>query len=126
MSKKRDKKYDQVAPIPATVDNISAHDIAIGMLVARYGVPKSEDMIKFMHKRKMHGLEKYGTVLHADNGRNAALDLLEELSDALAYATILYQQGFADLRLMNGVITLYHDAHEMWFQLGGLAEPVKE
>lgn len=45
--------------------------------------------------RRALGVERYGTPLQRDNGRDTARDLEEELLDALAYATALEWWGVA-------------------------------
>ena len=58
---------DQPAPIPN--DRPSIHDLVL------------QDMLE----RKAIGLERYGTPLQAGNGRDALIDLYQELQDAVAY-----------------------------------------
>ena len=57
-------------PAPIPNDSPSMHDLVIQDLQAR----------------KAFGLEKYGTVLQAHNGRRPYQDLIEELLDAICYA----------------------------------------
>lgn len=57
------------APMPVPTGGPSMHDLVIQDLKAR----------------KQFGEERYGTVLQAHNGRDALLDLYEELMDALVY-----------------------------------------
>ena len=42
-------------------------------------------VIADMEARKVLGLERYGTLLHTDNGRDMMQDLYEELLDACCY-----------------------------------------
>jgi hypothetical protein len=62
------------------------HVAAMRSLAAR-GAPA--EVLQLMADRYRLGLEKYGTVLHAGNGRDHRRDLLEELADAVAYAHCL-------------------------------------
>lgn len=52
-------------------------------------------MLLVMEQRRELGIERYGTPLQYGNGRDAVLDLREELLDAYAYAT---QAGLASVR----------------------------
>jgi hypothetical protein len=48
--------------------------------------PSIHDLvIEDMHSRKEMGLKKYGTILQADNGRNALKDAYEEVLDLAMY-----------------------------------------
>lgn len=49
--------------------------------------PVYERLLTLLEKRVEQGLEQYGTPLMPHNGRDALLDLWEELADALFYAT---------------------------------------
>jgi hypothetical protein len=57
------------APMPVPTGGPSMHDLVIEDLAAR----------------KQFGLERYGSVLQAHNGRDALQDLYEEMMDALVY-----------------------------------------
>lgn len=59
----------EVQPDPVHNDNPSAHDLV------------AADMMK----RKQYGLDKYGTVLQAGNGRNSLLDAYDETQDLIVY-----------------------------------------
>lgn len=56
-------------PPPKVNQNPSIHDLVI------------QDMVS----RKAMGLEKYGTILQANNGRNALKDAYEEVLDLAMY-----------------------------------------
>jgi hypothetical protein len=50
------------------------------------GSPDIQSMvIADIEKRRELGISRYGTALQAHNGRDALLDLYEELMDALVY-----------------------------------------
>lgn len=44
-----------------------------------------DELIKDIQDRKQFGFGKYGTYLMANNGRNALVDMYQELLDALIY-----------------------------------------
>lgn len=44
-----------------------------------------DELIKDLHHRKQFGFGKYGTYLMSNNGRNALVDLYQELLDAVIY-----------------------------------------
>ena len=50
-------------------------------------------VIQDMIARKAQGIERYGTPLKADNGRDALVDLYQELLDACAYVRQLIEEG---------------------------------
>ena len=47
--------------------------------------PIVDQVIKDLQERKKVGIERYGTPLQANNGRDALQDLYEELLDAVQY-----------------------------------------
>lgn len=50
-----------------------------------------------METRRLFGLAKYGKALTPDNGRNALIDLYEELLDGAAYVRQrLYEEGLIE------------------------------
>ncbi|USH44823.1 hypothetical protein SEA_AMORE2_7 [Gordonia phage Amore2] len=51
------------------------------------------DPVEIMEKRKAFGLEKYGTVLQAGNGRNNLKDAVDEIADALVYLNCALKEG---------------------------------
>ena len=59
-------------------------------------------LLELFHARRQMGIEKYGTPLQANNGRNAINDLAQELLDAIVYA----EQVMAE--------TAYHSAIWWW------------
>jgi len=61
--------YSIPEPSPIANDAPSIHDL----------------VIKDMEDRKQFGLEKYGTTLQANNGRNALLDAYQEALDLACY-----------------------------------------
>lgn len=63
------RKIEWGEPEPVKNHNPSIHDLVI------------EDMAS----RKAMGLDKYGTILQADNGRNALKDAYEEVLDLACY-----------------------------------------
>jgi hypothetical protein len=76
---------DQQLPVPN--DGPSMHDLVISDLDCW---PESDEVLNavrdLLAERKRVGLERYGSLLQAHNGRDARRDLLEELADAVVYA----------------------------------------
>jgi hypothetical protein len=68
--------YSTPEPPPKTNDNLSVHDL----------------VIQDMQDRKQFGLDKYGTILQACNGRKTAVDLHQELLDAVVYSRSLIEE----------------------------------
>lgn len=62
----------------------------------------------FVARRQM-GIDKYGTPLQRDNGRNHRKDILEELLDAVAYARAGDMVAI-EWRLMALLMDVAHDA----------------
>lgn len=83
---------DQQLPVPN--DGPSMHDLVIADL-QRYPAssdPERQAVIDLLAARKRIGLERYGSLLQARNGRDARRDLLEELADAAVYARQLHEE----------------------------------
>jgi len=68
--------YSVPEPKPVPNDNPSIHDLVIADI---------ED-------RKKFGVEKYGTLLQAGNGRKSLVDLYQELIDAACYCRLLIEE----------------------------------
>lgn len=102
-----------VQPAPVHNDLPSAHDlVAADLTPARYSTITTDDMYdgvidmfeelaarlgkdpkQMMEARKQFGLQKYGTLLQPNNGRNHLEDALDELADALVYLRCdMYEQ----------------------------------
>jgi hypothetical protein len=65
--------------------------------IARRADTAGPAAVDLLAERYRLGLTKYGTVLHAGNGRDHRRDLLEELADAVAYAHALGDQRLASI-----------------------------
>ena len=89
--KPRQREGDQPLPVPN--DGPSMHDLVIED-VDKWGIPKLEATAirQLLLERKRIGLDRYGSLLQAGNGRDWRRDLLEELADAAVYA----RQGLAE------------------------------
>lgn len=76
---------DQQLPVPN--DGPSMHDLVVSDLDCW---PESDETLAairaLLEERKRIGLERYGSLLQAGNGRDARRDLIEELADAVVYA----------------------------------------
>lgn len=60
-------------------------------------LPYSVDMvIKDLNDRKQFGLNKYGTALTANNGRNNLIDCYQELMDLLVYLRSEIDENWID------------------------------
>lgn len=71
--------YDGAQPLPIPNDGPSMHDLVIAD----------------MENRKAFGLNKYGALLQANNGRDALQDLYDELMDAIVYVRQLIEERSA-------------------------------
>lgn len=69
--------YSAPEPNPVPNSNPSIHDL----------------VVKDIEDRKRFGLEKYGTLLQAGNGRKGLVDLYQELIDAACYCRLLIEEG---------------------------------
>lgn len=78
--------YSIPEPMPIVTDELSVHDLLIEHLSKR---KLASPLIPHIRDRKDLGLQKYGTILQASNGRNHRNDIFQELLDALIYT----QQG---------------------------------
>lgn len=78
--------YEHGQPAPVAVANAdSSHDLAVEDMHALYRGGQATSAIALLIDRKRYGQEKYGVVLHADNGRDHARDALEEAADLVVY-----------------------------------------
>lgn len=83
--------YQNGQPEPTKNDGPSIHDLMINdikhglMGVGRIIDTARGQMIDEIRERKRYGLNKYGTILQANNGRDAKKDAGEEIIDLLAY-----------------------------------------
>jgi hypothetical protein len=75
----------QPPPLPGGPDAVSSHDLVIGDLVRQFGQHHAGAAVSAMLVRRQFGFNKYGEVLHKDNGRNHPLDALEEIQDLAVY-----------------------------------------
>jgi hypothetical protein len=87
----RQRPGDQ--PLPVANDGPSMHDLVIKDLECW---PESDEVLaavrSLLEERKRIGLERYGALLQANNGRDARRDLLEELADAAVYVRQLEEE----------------------------------
>ena len=110
MSTERDPSTDQPPPVPAPADVDGAHVAAMRSINARRArfepAPAITAAVDLLAERYRLGLTKYGTVLHAGNGRDHRRDLLEELADAVAYAHALGDEGLIKLTELTLLVAL--------------------
>ena len=76
-----------IQPKPLLVaDAVSSHDLVIDDITSSIrSYPGFEELVEDMYERKEFGLRKYGTVLHASNGRDHTKDAYDEVLDLLVY-----------------------------------------
>jgi hypothetical protein len=85
MSDLRQRPGDQQLPVPN--GGPSMHDLVIADLDGWPEAMSVRNAIRdLLAERKRLGVERYGSLLQAGNGRDARRDLLEELADAAVYA----------------------------------------
>jgi hypothetical protein len=94
MTKKNDRGGKRLAayePDPVPNDSVSMHDLVI-IDIQNYSIEIEEghknafsDVVEDLKDRRQFGLDKYGTLLQAGNGRNALLDAYQEVQDMLVY-----------------------------------------
>lgn len=76
---------DQPAPV-ATEDSVIVTPDRV-LALAPDGLMHREIIRRLLITRQDKGIETYGNALKTDNGREATADLVQELVDALYYAT---------------------------------------
>jgi len=75
-------------PLPVPNDGPSMHDLAADDIRRSHPggrAPWIGAVMRDLNARKQLGLDRYGSLLQAHNGRDALRDLYEELLDALVY-----------------------------------------
>jgi len=75
-------------PTPVATDGPSMHDLVISQLRDAYHEPaqeRYEALIRVLRERRVLGLERYGTILQASNGRDFLRDALDEVVDLVVY-----------------------------------------
>lgn len=78
--------YTRVAaPVKAGPNAVSAHDLAIADLQSWHEYELAGQAQAVLAARKRYGLEKYGTVLHAEDDRPADQDAEDEITDFVVY-----------------------------------------
>lgn len=80
-------------PPPIVVDGaVSVHDLVIQDLLSMEEAPGYvQSAIDAVEERKQFGLRKYGTVLHAANGRDYFKDVDDEAGDLPVYIRALME-----------------------------------
>lgn len=82
-----------VQPRPLQVDGaVSVHDLVVEDLRSLFpSSQRTEDGVEVIEDRKRFGLQKYGVVLHAANGRNYFADVDDEAGDLPVYIRALME-----------------------------------
>lgn len=83
-------------PPPIANNNPSVHDL----------------VIKDVQDRKQFGLDKYGTLLQLGNGRKTAVDLHQELLDAVVYSRLLIEEQNAIIKALLLMVQQYLSVSE--------------
>ena len=112
MSDKSPDRGDQPTPTPN--DSRSVHDMVledIDVLTPTRGA----ELKALVVQRKALGLSRYGTVLQANNGRDALGDGIDEVADLVCYLRQWLEEQ--ELRGMEATVTWgtarYHEALEL-------------
>jgi hypothetical protein len=102
------------------------HRWASGSIGRAPVAPAIDAVCESLQARKRLGLERYGSVLQAGNGRDALRDLAEELNDAVVYCRQVIEEGgygreqAASLAVMyDGLIAMLFRVREMREGRGG-------
>jgi hypothetical protein len=90
-------------PPPRKNDLPCIQDLSIddALMAGYYKVAKD------LEARKQAGLAKYGTVLQPNNGRNAYMDVYQELLDAIVYMRqALWEMAHAEKPWTTGIVEM--------------------
>lgn len=88
----RQRPGDQ--PLPAAGRGPLSHDLVIGSFRRSYsGSAMLETVCAEVEERRQLGISRYGRPLQAHNGRDALLDMYQELLDGLAYGATAITEG---------------------------------
>lgn len=112
---------DQPLPKPGTgPHDLACADIRIRWGSGRFGSACADDaeaVAAGLEDRKRLGLERYGQLLQANNGRNALRDLLEEVEDATVYCRQVIEEDHFDRETRDDFKAMYEDLIRMLFRL---------
>lgn len=72
--------------------------------------PIQQLVIRDMNARWALGVERYGTSLQVGNGRRMSQDFLEELQDALVYATGIREQDCEIIMVLRHLLDIHRRA----------------
>lgn len=107
--KRKDRPGDQPLPVPNR--GPSMHDLVLADL-EKYGKNAAAlELAVSVRERRQLGLDRYGIILQAHNGRDALQDASEEAVDLLVYL----RQAMAEARARDKTLRchldgIYHDA----------------
>lgn len=80
----------QPQPAPVVAEGaVSIHDL-VAEDAERHGWDR---VVEIIGQRRQVGIDTYGTILAAHNGRDPLTDLLEELADAVVYCRQATEEG---------------------------------
>lgn len=111
---------DQPAPEPTGGE--SMHDLVAGDLTIWWPEGAGVEWMRAeLAERKRIGLDRYGTVLQAGNGRDALVDAFQEALDLTVYLRqALAEWGWPDGRPTQGLLEAYVSALRTAVRVGGL------
>jgi hypothetical protein len=114
----RCREGDQVLPTHRS-GVVSTHDLMIADLAGlTLNAALREAMAKTIGARRELGLQRYGTVLQPDNGRDCGRDALEEAVDLAAYLRTWMREGAPVAGLYDAVLGVVAD---LVVRTGGLS-----
>jgi hypothetical protein len=120
---------DQPLPNPGT--GPSMHDLVCADIRSQWvpgrlrfppGTPAVAAVTNSLQERKRIGLERYGSLLQANNQRDALRDLREEIEDAVVYCRQVIEEGRHPDRQANFAI-MHDQLIAMLFRVHEAAQP---
>jgi hypothetical protein len=117
----RQRPGDQPLPVPN--DGPSMHDLVCRDLPGIVGTAAELNAVRdLMAARKQVGIDRYGSLLQAHNGRDCARDLKEELADAAVYAR-QWLEELADDMTAGDVYEVYEHVLNALVRACGIGDP---
>ena len=112
-----------IQPQPEPKNTSGMHDLVIADITQAWAstpslIGSDEEkgivgVIEELEARKKFGFDKYGTLLQANNGRNAVRDALDEALDLTVYIKQIITEAKLSLKTMSAVERMYRDTVEM-------------
>jgi hypothetical protein len=99
-------------PAPVLVEGaVSAHDLVTSDLREWAWPDCTEAAEAELAERKAYGLDKYGTVLHVDNGRDHLRDALDEALDLSVYLRMILE---SDMPVQDRALVMEYYRWTLW------------